>query len=262
MGTHEQLERQETIEAGTRRDFVVELLISEWEARTFNPLEDASATSRLVDVREEWRSSGDTAVLTSGAYDLLHLDHLTYLLDAKLQGAERHYSKDREKTGAPEWASLTEESQEAIMMEFLRAGKLKLIVSVDGNSKIAERKSGKAEKGNQTRPIMDWETRARLLQALSFQIEGGARHPIVDVVTINDPIAGAGTPHQDLFELADLLQPDVWAAYHESAYIFNEAPRDPRLSAIALRKITEADRFVDKLVGTFSTTKIAERLTS
>lgn len=255
-----EMEAAEVVESCTRPDLVVELLEEDWRSRIRNPLLDPEAERAMFDQRGAWAREGKTVVFTSGAYDLLHLDHAAYLLDTKLQGAASHYRRQHEAEYGLPWENLPEETQSELAGMFLRADELRLVVSVDGNNKIARRKSGKAEKGGGARPILDWESRARLLATLSIDNGGGSR-PIVDAITINDPVDLGGTPHEDLFEQAAWLQPDVWAAYHESEYIFDEAPLDHRLRFVEIRKISKIDYFGDALLeGKAGTTAILKRI--
>lgn len=259
MAHTEQLNASEVLEAQTRPEFAVELLEHGWQRRLCNPLTDEDATERLRRFRSVWADNA-TTVLTSGAYDLLHLNHTAYLLETKLQGAACHYGRFYEGSYGATWNELPAEAQESLTVDFLRDQELKLIVSVDGNEKVAGRKSKRSEKGGDTRPVLDWETRARIVASLSLELPNQAHHPIADCITMNDPVALAGGPHEDLFEQVAFLQPDVWAAYHESEYIFEEAPHDHRLRHVELRRINASDPYTDALIGNFSTTAILNRL--
>lgn len=244
----------------TRRELAVELLEVDWQRRIFDPVTDPDAEHRLAELRAQWAESQTTVVFTSGAYDLLHTDHCAYLLDTKLQGASRHYTRFYERGYGEPWEDLSEPLRETLIEEFLRLGELKLVVSVDGNAKVDAGKSRRPEKGGGQRPILDWQTRARLLATLSIEAPGGQRQPVADVVTANDPVTLADTHHRDLFAQAAWLRPDVWAAYHESGYIFEEMSDHDQLRGIEVRRITATNRFTDALIGNFSSTAILKRM--
>lgn len=251
----------EAPEAWTNPDLICELLGEDWQSRVRNPLVDPDAERVMLGQREVWAREGKTVVMTSGAYDLLHLDHAAYLLDTKLQGAPRHYQRHCEDEFGRPWDELPDATRAELIRDFLARDELKLVVSVDGNEKIARRKSGVAEKGGGVRPILDWQSRAHLVAALAVEVPGGDRVAIADIITINDPVALEGSACQDMFEQAAALQPDVWAAYHESTYIFEGAPQDPRLQSIELRRISQVDYFGDALLtGKAGTTAILRRI--
>lgn len=247
-------------ESASSPEFVVELLDDDWQQRLFNPLLSPDAEPRLLDLRHRWKEA-HTTVLTSGGYDLLHIDHAAYLLDTKLQGAPSHYRARYEPETRTSWEDLPDDARYSFMRDFLQREELKLIVSVDGNEKIAQRKGSRPEKGGGIRPLLDWRSRGRIIAALSLGLYGKKRIPIADAITINDPIDLAGTSHENMLDQAALIQPDVWAAYHESEYIFEEVPTDDRLQEIEVRRIDEVNYIGDPLFdGKVGTTGILKRM--
>ncbi|MBA3758724.1 hypothetical protein H0X10_03780 [Candidatus Saccharibacteria bacterium] len=231
----------------------------------FNPISDSSATERILAKREEWRTLGTTVVFTSGVYDLLHQDHKGYLLHTKLTGAAFHYQQHY-AYGHSTWDDLTSEEKRVYSDTFIKNEELKLIVSVDGDNSVANRKSGVETKASSPRPITGWLTRASSVVDVTYPFRtanGWDRRPVADAVTAHGPEDfDATSPHGSIINLACALQPDVWAIYEESEDILSDAPLVPALGAVALSCIPIQEGityFSDSFLGRFSTTAILRR---
>jgi hypothetical protein len=250
-----------------RYDFIADQFEQLYQRSLFNPLEDETASERLVAVRAGWENSPVTTVLTSGVYDLLHLDHTGYLLHTKAVGAPVHYERFY-RNGDVAWEELSAQDQEAFISMFLRMQELRLIVSVDGDMSVRVRKGFKPEKGGGDRPVFSWQTRARMVAGLTFPSVTGnhvTHQSIADAVTVHGPDDfPEGHPHHDLLALATVLQPDAWAIYGESEDLLTAAPVHEHLGGVALRCIMDGPEnhyFSDELIGgKFSTTKIVNRI--
>lgn len=232
----------------------------------YNPEVDPTATDRLVAARQQWAQESElTTVFTTGVFDLHHLDHSGYILHTKLAGAAVHFAT-HQPSGT--WEALSESSQFKYAKQVLSAGKLKLIVSVDGDRSVAVRKGNNPEKGGGTRPIFGWANRALTVAGLSvldpLDPRQSRRLNVADAVTVHGPDDfDPDSPHHTTFDLAQVLQPDAWVIFGESMDIIAEAPERPELANIALRCIEDlpgAHYFEDPLVGRLSTTAIARRI--
>lgn len=185
------------------------------------------------------------------------------MLHTKATGAATLYDRLKEKQP---WDTISTEEQQAFTSWALSSKLLRLIVSVDGDQSVAERKGNKLENGNTTRPVYSWKTRALMVASQVFisPLDKDAYLPTVDAVTIHGP--QDFPPENDNathFQLVEKLQPDVWAIFGESQNILREAPNKPNLGSVALRCIMNGEGthyFEDDFIGKISTTKIANRI--
>lgn len=230
-----------------------------WDNRLFNPITNDGSSELLLEQVNSWKSDDMTVVFTSGCFDLMHLTHVGYLADAKLQGVPFHI----EKVDGPEaWDALCEDEKIETAQRVLGSGVLKLVVSVDGDDWVMKRKGFQPEKGNSTRPIYSWLTRARSVAAAMHETSDTHTFiPIADAVTIHDPVSLSDTPHRDTIPLAKYLKPNVWSVFHESEDILAVAPEETALANTKIVRIDNDSYFHDKLVGSFSTTAIVKRIT-
>lgn len=225
------------------------------------------AAYRLKEQVAEWqrKDSPTVVVMTSGVYDLLHHDHKGYLLHTKLTGLPVLY----EKLHGTLWHTLNQDQQVKFAHKALMNDALKLVVSVDGDESVANRKGGVTEKGGAPRPITGWETRAKSVAdvtvPLSTSSNSWVRKPVADAVTIHGPEDfPQGHINYSLISLAEHIQPDAWAIYEESQDILSEVPYHPSLGGIALKCIPYkpgVTYFADPIIGRFSTTSIVKRAT-
>lgn len=243
--------------------YIAELQQQGFKEKIFNPNTDTSATEKLLDLRQNWCANQQVTVFTSGVYDLLHLNHAGYLLHTKATGAAILYDQLKEEQP---WDTISNERQQAFTSWALGSKLLRLIVSVDGDQSVAERKGNKLEKSNTTRPVYSWETRALMVASQVFisPLDKDIYLPTVDAVTIHGPKDfPADSDHATHLQLAEKLQPDVMAIYDESQDTLEEAPHRPGLGSAALRCIMGGKGnyyFEDNFMGNISTTKIANRI--
>lgn len=233
--------------------------------KIFDPTQDETATERLLSLRQEWRSQDLLTVFTSGVFDLLHMDHMAYLLHVKATGAAVQYDRQGHRKL---WDELEPKQQQDYTIQALSERAIRLVVSIDGDKSVAVRKGSKPEKSGIPTPIYGWKTRAMMVAGLSFvdpNNEGGdLLLPTVDAVTIHGPQDfSLDSPHSSHFELVSRLQPDVWTMFGESTDILDEAPHRPSLASIALCCIGDGEGthyFEDINMGKMSTTKTARRI--
>jgi hypothetical protein len=238
----------------------------QFQQKIYNPQTDPDATDKLTATHRAWQSSGAITVFTTGVYDMLHPDHTGYLLHTKAAGAAVHYAIRRYRRS---WEELNTLEQQIYTRRILGEQQLRLVVSVDGNRSVSERKGGKAEKGGGVRPIYDWQTRALMVASQTFidpdDMSSERLLPTVDAVTIHGPHdLEATSPHADMFQLAAVLRPNVWTIFGESTDILEEVHLRPELGKIALRCIRSGEGthyYEDPIMGKMSTTKIVQRIT-
>lgn len=118
----------------------------------------------------KWQELGAFVVANAGAYDVLGLNHIRGLIQARIIGAAYRIGSLEDLNAVYDLAVSDE---------------IRLLVSLDTNEAIEENKSFKKENGGSARPLLDWETRAKMLalQAIS------GKHDLVDFITKHGPSA-------------------------------------------------------------------------
>lgn len=239
-------------------------LQQQFNSKLYNPDLDESATERLIEQREAWRTIGAITVFTSGVFDMLHPDHAGYLLHTKAVGAAELYR--RSETSRKPWEELDASVQQSFTNIALSNGSLRLIVSIDGDKSVAIRKGFNPDKGNATRPIYAWQTRAfQVAQQCYISPQGGDKLlPTVDAITTHGPHDFTeDSLHKSHLALVEALQPDVWAVFGESTDVLEQAPKHSGLGGVALRCILDGSGthyFEDTVIGKMSTTNIINRI--
>lgn len=226
----------------------------------FNPAEDPTAHERLVQTHQDWQDSGSVTAYTTGVYDGFHPDHAAYLLHVKSAGAEMHYNANH----SDHWHDLrTPEQEEYTRFALSQAAMLRLVLSIDGDTSVSIRKSGK---GGSVRPVFGWNTRAITVAGASYRSPDNPlqRLPLVDAITVHGPDDfPADHPHHDENRLASILSPNVWGVYDESTDILEAVASDAELARIPIRTISDdpSQRYWrDDIMGKISTTAIVKRI--
>lgn len=237
-----------------------------FEKRIYNPLESSLATDLLSAQIEAWRRGGDTIVFTSGVYDLFHANHRTFLLHTKLAAMPYHYqSMYGHSDGMPSWDELSSQDRTEFCADTLARDSLRLVVSVDGNATVAERKGCRADKGGAPRPIYDWITRARDVLSAGFETADGTFRRIADAVTLHDNCEPSlsNSPHAGIMEIAEFVAPNVWSVFCESEDITNALTKGyaVNFADTEVRVLGSRRFYSDRLIGgPFSTTAVSKRI--
>ncbi len=127
----------------------------------------ADQTSERV---KSWQENGHFVVANAGAFDVLGLNHLRGLMQARIIGAAYRLG------GA---------SSPGMIYALASSDEIRLVVSLDTNEAIADNKAFREAHGSSPRPLLDWETRARTLALQAF----GGKHDLVDLITRHGPNA-------------------------------------------------------------------------
>lgn len=133
-------------------------------------LDDGCTAEKSQQKVSEWHKVGAFVVANAGAYDILGLNHLRGLTQARIIGAAYKLGDFQDLSAIYDLASSDE---------------IRLILSLDTNEAIAENKSKKAIGGGSIRPSLDWQTRATML---ALQAVGGKQN-MVDFITRHGPSA-------------------------------------------------------------------------
>jgi hypothetical protein len=114
-----------------------------------------------------WKQLGAYVVAIAGAYDMLGLNHIRGLVQARIAGAAY---------------MLGTTNNISKLSDLALSDELKLLVSLDTNGAVEENKSFNQDGGGSVKPILDWSTRATMLTSPALR---GRR--LVDFITKHGP---------------------------------------------------------------------------
>jgi hypothetical protein len=130
-----------------------------------------------------WQETGSFVVANAGGYDMFGLNHLRGLIQARIIGAA--YKLGENSLDSP-----------SDVYDLAASDEIKMIVSVDTNQAIHNGKSFRSESGSIERPVLDWDTRARMIALQAF----GSSCNLVDFITRHGPqacsICNGGCVHE------------------------------------------------------------------
>lgn len=233
------------------------------EETQFNPQINNKGAQELLRLRERWNEEEATVAMVFGTFDVpFHVNHQSFLIDCKMQGAVRHYQRFFEEDFGP-WEAQSKESQYEFTKQVLSEGSVKLIVSSDGDDRVALSKGNNPLKGGSPRPLQSWWARANSLSNFALDLSGdGSPRRVVDALTIHDHITLDGTPHQSPKDLVTFLKPDIWTLFYEAKSDIQLALTDPELQDVPAvvihgNQYSQIDPFTGKH---YSTTGLVKRV--
>ncbi len=259
-------QKNEVIKAHDHGDFIHHAFDRIREGRSFNPIEDPSATEQLIEQVREWQSEDKVVAMTFGCFDApFHPNHQRFLLECKLQGVVEYYNRFFSNQLNEPWQELDFESRHEFANAALSDGAVKMVVSMDGDQRVAHSKGFSANKGNSSRPLLGWDTRTGNVLGLSLPLnhDPNLRVPVVDAVTIHDQYALPGTMHSSTPDMVAGVDPDVWSLFYEAESDIETATSDPRFKNTTIAVIDGAAGYHvnDPITGkAFSTTSLVNRI--
>jgi len=200
-----------------------------------------------------WKAAGFQSVAVTGGFDLLTLNHVRALVQARILAASYLLGIDPSQP-----LTATESS---CLLDFASSPRLKLLVSVDTNEAICIAKGNNPQKGNVRRPFLDWKTRAKLISTLAMPDNTGTARLLVDAITAHGP--RACHVHEDCLVQKDgyevyELSPDVIVM--KDIYDAGNRPRSYDAANIVLFS-EQAVSFTDSVLGgVVSTTNLIKRI--
>ena len=165
-----------------------------------------------VDVQEELRlqieclkNQGVVIGMVSGVFDVMHPNHVRYLQTVYLTLASQAFYQiyGRFLQGSELLDALAQQPDICA-----------LVVSVNGDQDVFERKAYSAAKGRGIRPIQSWPQRALNVSMISFDLPNGMRLPVARFVTSHGTDFQE-TPHRHDVDLGVHLGPDHWFTFNE-----------------------------------------------
>ncbi len=160
---------------------------------------DGCSIHALRELRNSWRDTGGIVVFTAGVFDILHTSHLLALTHYRLLGAHEYWMRQ----GAIH-PSID------MLHETAASDRVRFILSVDTDSRVAGDKAFVPEKGNSPKPLVSWENRTLLLARQSISGKNN-HHNLIDFITSHgaDACICDDCPQSDNAHIAAAIKPDV-----------------------------------------------------
>lgn len=190
------------LERGGESEFeAFSMLLSHQTERMIYPAEPGSE-ERVKNIVEVWKDQGCHWGLYTGCFDVLHPNHYWALIRARIEVAKSYADSQ-----GMNWDELSNDKKR----ELLASNKVKLMVSVDGDEHVSQRKSLKTSKGSTIRPVQTWGQRAAVVSTIMIPSnEKGYFRPVADLVLSHDRYAYKGTMFEDQWKIGTALRPDCW----------------------------------------------------
>lgn len=156
---------------------------------------------------QEWRENDVYWGLYTGCFDAIHPNHFWAIIRARIEVAKSYCQSE-----GVNFDELPREEQVALVI----SDRIALLVSVDGDLHLAERKTLKTSIGSSIRPVQNWGNRAIMVSTVMLPAERkGTHRPAADLIVGHDKFAFAGTIFQDQWELGKDLLPNCWIIFAE-----------------------------------------------
>ncbi len=206
----------------------------------------------LCNKRDKWANEGSVVVFTAGVFDILHTSHLLALTHYRLLGAHEYLKRQ----------GILNPSAETLQ-EIAASDKVRFILSVDTDSRVAGDKAFVADKGNSPKPLVSWENRVLLLARQSISGANNS-HSLIDFITSHgvDACICNDCPHSDNAHIAAAIKPDIIVVSSGSQGTINKLrEHDAELTNSKLVVIQEDSlSYYDKLLkGPIKSSSIIKR---
>jgi hypothetical protein len=142
---------------------------------------DRVQVNTLIERIASLRRTGARIVICDGGFDVPTDNHVWWLRDCRYHATERIYGPSFARAG----------TREKIAM--IASSRLALVLTLDADVKVAERKAHNPAKGGIARPVYDWTARANRVAGHMIPNGFGFYRPAVDLVTVEGDPALYGT---------------------------------------------------------------------
>lgn len=176
-------------------------------------LSPLAAQNWLLDKLAEAKLSDKLTGLVAGAFDVPQENHDWYLRHARMLLAKRYLDKNNIEINS------------SSIREVIESDLIYLVVSIDSDISLDNRKSNDSSKGGVRRPIYGWSTRANRIASHNFLCtDNKNRHAVADLV-IAEGIDYEGTILQQAKILANTLHAEPYCLIDEYV-VFDEHSHD------------------------------------
>lgn len=148
--------------------------------RLLYPTDDAELEAMRSKLHELGKN-GHFIGLIDGAYDVPTENHVWSLRDCRRRMAEAYFGDEFHTAD-------TDRKREMIASD-----KLVLVVTVDADERVSDKKSYRSDKGNILRPVYGWSQRANRIAGLTIPDGKGGFRPVADLITVDGDRAHKGT---------------------------------------------------------------------
>lgn len=214
------------------------------------------AESTLLSMLAAAKMEGSHIAIVDGAFDVPHDNHTWYLREARMRAAKDTYGEA--------FQGASRQEQQAMVA----SASILLLVTLDADDKIAEKKGFRADKGNVARPVYTWDARANRIGGHMIPDGNGAYKPVIDLVTVEGDYSHTGTMFESHLKFGESLVQsgllDTWVLFDEHGATIQEAENIAGVQAERVLSVVPQDeaRFAnDPRTGTYwSSSRIIERI--
>lgn len=227
-----------------------------------NPSPEMCTFAATQKKMEEWQAQNIFTVFLAGSFDLLTRNHLLGLTHSRVLAAMAILNI----------GTICDEECLHAVHELAASDKIRLMVTMDSNQALAERKSHRSEAGNCQKPILDWETRAAMLvyQSIPGYPDTTRRIPLVNFITSHGPGSCGACPNGGCLtdnnsDMAVGLSPALLIVNSQSFNTVAEIRQFKRCGFLPNTKVIEIkesdEQYEDFLIGgPIKTTDIVRRI--
>jgi hypothetical protein len=185
------------------------------------------------DLINEWRDESIT-VFKAGVFDLMHNNHLLFLVHLRLIGASEYCNRH----GL--------DNSDETLLSIACSDKVRVLITIDSDERVNESKSFLHHKSYSPRPTLSWKNRA-VMVAHQQMTHNGSGKSLVDAITRHGVNAcdSQSCAHQDDTKLALYLQPDI-IVLNKDSHKSLDAFKD---SSSHIKIVDEKLAFHDELLG-------------
>ena len=138
---------------------------------------DSSKTCSFAKAKRrmrKWKKEGKFTIFQAGTFDLLTINHILGLINSRVIGAMNFLGIE----------SIENEKDCRLVHEIAASDRLRLMITLDSDQRLKKNKSWNFKKGNCSRPILSWKTRAAMLAMQSIpDVDYQKRVNLVDYIT-------------------------------------------------------------------------------
>lgn len=239
------------------------IIEGDFDSRVHDLAVEGCTFTHQAQIVQEWRQQGRFFVFNAGTYDILTLNHILGLVQCRALGAMALLEIENIKT----------EQDRHLVHGVAASDSIGLMVTLDTNLALEERKSRRPEKGGAPKPTLDWSSRAIILAMQSIPApDYKTRRSVVDYITRHGPECCTSCEpgkciNEDNAKMALGLQPDLVVVNSQSLQTIDDLKGyqdGGLLPNTVIRVVDESENYyMDPVLGgAVTTTSIIKRVRS